>query len=87
MKIPLFFDTEFVDIKTGRLTPFGRNLINQLLDQLQKNASDEGIVMPSLSSDNIVNLSKSVDGTIVYDSTNNVYKGKQNGVFRTIQTT
>lgn len=87
MKIPVFFDADFVDIKTGKLSVFGRNLINQLLDQLQKNYSEEGIVVPSLNTDDINGLTKSVDGTLVYDSTLNVLKIKKNGSFKTIMTT
>lgn len=86
MKIPVFSNIQFVDKATGYLTDIWGKMLNQLFDQLQKNVSDEGFVIPSLSTDDILKLTNAVDGTLIYDETLNVLKIRKNGVFTTIQT-
>jgi len=86
MKIPNFIDVPFVEKDTGRLTPVWKFLLEQLFLQLQKNVSDEGFVIPSLSETDIGGLVQAVDGTIVYNKTTNTLQVRQSGIFRTITT-
>lgn len=91
MKIPTFMHTRIVD-DNGIMTPMWKMLFIQLFDQMQLNLSDEGFVVPSLDHVDIVKLEKpfelggSVDGTLIYDRTNNLLKVKQNGDFKNINT-
>lgn len=81
MKIPNFIDAQFVDKNTGNLTTTWRFLLNQLFTELQQNVSEEGFVVPKLSTTDIAKLTKAVDGTLIYDNTTNVLMIRKSGVF------
>jgi hypothetical protein len=69
-------DNQVVD-KDGILTPDWELYFTQLTQALQTNYKPEGLVIPPLSASNITNLggiSESI-GNIIYDSTNNLFKG------------
>lgn len=85
MKIPNFINNKFVD-ENGMLTETWRMILNILFDQMQKNVSEEGFVIPSMTEENIALLINSVNGTLIYDKTNNLLKIKENGIFKTIST-
>jgi len=86
MNIPNFIDSKIVEAN-GLLTAGWKFLFMQLFDQMHKNLSNEGFVIPSLPTTKIDKLSKSIDGTLIYDSTLGVLKIKQNGSFNIISTT
>lgn len=67
---------QFVD-NDGRLTPEWFLFFQQLTLALQVNFKSEGIVVPPLTAANIANLGNVVGaiGNIIYDSTNNQFKG------------
>jgi hypothetical protein len=86
MKIPNFINTAFVD-GNGVLTDVWGKTLNQLFDQMQQNISEEGFVIPSLTTTDIARLVNAPNGTLIIDSTLNVLKVKLAGTFRTITTT
>lgn len=86
MNIPNFVQEKLVDEK-GHLTDSWRLVITQLLNELQKNAGNEGLVSPSQPETTIANLTASQNGAMVYDSTNNAMKVNINGIFKTITVT
>jgi hypothetical protein len=49
MMIPNFIDVQVVDPKTGKFTAQWGVIFQQLFTQLQSNASDQGLVVPSQS--------------------------------------
>jgi len=74
MNIPNFEDVPFVD-KNGLLTDAWKNILQQLFQELQNNVSNEGIMIPQQSAANIIILTTTESiGSIIYDSTNNVFK-------------
>lgn len=74
--------------KRYMMHPAWHDFLSQLTIELQNNASNQGIVIPQQSQDNIVNfLNPQKFGAMVYDSTNNLAKININGVYRTITTT
>lgn len=83
MNVPNFVQDKLVD-SNGNLSDSWQLVITQLLTELQKNFSNEGLVSPSQSATNIANLSNSTNGTLVYDETNHAMKVNINGVFKTI---
>lgn len=83
MNIPNFLNEKIVD-KEGYLTAPWQNMLIQLITELQKNAGNEGLVMPSQTAANIALLTNSSNGTLVYDSTNNIPKVNVNGTFKSI---
>lgn len=86
MEIPSYLEAQVID-ENGRFTPVWQRIMQQLLQELQINLSDEGIVMPSQSAANITVLTTAaVNGTLVYDSTNDLPKVNVAGVFKTILT-
>lgn len=69
-------DDKIVDAK-GELTAHWKLYFDQLTMALQTNYKPEGIVVPPLSATNIGNLGNTNGsiGNIIYDNTNNVFKG------------
>ena len=80
MKIPNFLDIRLVDEK-GFITDEWRQILEQLFQQLQKNVGDEGFVVSSQTATNIALLNL-VNGTIIYDSTSNEFKGMKAGTLQ-----
>ena len=69
-------DNQVVD-KNGEITPAWNLFFQQLIMALQTNFKPEGLVIPPKSAADIANLgnvSESI-GNIIYDNTNNVFKG------------
>lgn len=69
-------DKQMVD-KHGEITPHWDLFFQQLVMALQTNFKPEGIVVPPQSAANIANLGNTSGsiGNIIYDSTNNLFKG------------
>jgi hypothetical protein len=87
MKIPNFEDMQVVT-KDGFLTSEWRQILMQLFTELQKNASDEGLIAPSQPTANI-NQFTGIDknGAIFYDSDTNQLKVNLNGVIKIVTVT
>lgn len=87
MNVDNFVHEQMVD-ENGYLTYSWALWFNQLINQLQKNVGPEGYVVPSLEATKIAQLTgpSTQDGTLVYDSTNNLLKVRIAGVFKTVQT-
>lgn len=86
MKIPNFANDKFVN-ENGIMTTTWANIINQLITELQINLSNEGYVLPGLTTTQIndltdVNKSK---GAMVYDETTNEFKVNINGTWKVVQ--
>lgn len=86
MQIPAFEQVKFVD-EQGMLTPTAEQMLKLLFQQLTQNVGTEGFIIPSQSAANIALLTNSANGTILYDSTNNTFKGLVAGVFKTFTLT
>lgn len=68
-------DRQLVDNK-GEITPQWELYFSQLTTALQTNFKPEGIVFPQQTSSNIgLLIGQSSVANIIYDSTNNVFKG------------
>ncbi len=87
MNTPNYTHTALVD-KNGNITPEWRVLITQLLQELQINFGDNGLVVPQQTTTNITTLEPdSKNGTLLYDSDTDELKVRLNdGTFHTIQT-
>lgn len=85
MNVPNYQNTQAVD-KNGYFSSPWQMILNQLLTQMQNALSDEGFVVPSQSASEIAKLTNSPNGTLIYDSTNNLLKVKIGGTFRTVTT-
>lgn len=85
MNIPPFINSKFVE-KDGTLSSYGKYMMQQLITQLQTNAGTEGIVTPAQPATNIALLNSSQNGTLIYDSTNDLLKANIAGTFQTIVT-
>ncbi len=87
MNIPGFLEGRVVD-KDGFFTPVWREIMRQVLTQLQINFSDEGYLLPQQPTANVVqlNTTKSL-GAILYNTDTD--KGMINiaGTFKEIVTT
>lgn len=81
--IPSFDDIQVID-ENGFWTPEYKAIIQLLFNSLQSNIGNEGVVIPSLTSSEISQLKKSSNGTVVYNSTNNVLEANINGEWREI---
>jgi len=68
-----------------RMHPAWNLFFRQLQYELQKNLSEESIVLPQQSTSNI-SLLTNYTGGIIYDNTLNVGKINLNGVWKTITT-
>lgn len=86
MLVPTLVQQQVVDEK-GFLTPQWRQFFEQLLQNMQQSLSDEGFLIPPQSAANIALLTDSPNGTIIYDETNNEFKGKKAGSFMTFTLT
>lgn len=86
MQIPAFEAVKFVDEK-GMLTPAAEQMLKLLFQQLTLNVGTEGFTVSSQPASNIALLTNSANGTIIYDSTNNQFKGLVAGVFKTFTLT
>ncbi len=89
MMVPTFLDEKMVD-ENGKLTPSWRGRFDQLFSQLQQNFGPEGVVVPNVAAQNVADLSKSGNGTMLYSKdatnpTNDKVQVKINGVFKTVQ--
>ena len=80
MLIPAFDNVKFVD-ENGFLTPEWRSILEQLFQAMQANLSNEGLVMPSQPIANINSLTKSANGTFIYDETDDLPKVLVAGVW------
>lgn len=85
MNVPNYQNTQAVD-KNGYFSSPWQMLLNQLLTQMQIALSDEGFVVPSQPASEITKLTNSSNGTLIYDSTNNLLKVNINGTFKTVTT-
>lgn len=86
MNIPNFIEAQVVD-EDGKFTDVWRNLMIQLLKQMQVNLSDEGLVIPSQSTAHITTIQTGApNGALLYDSSTDLAKVKIAGTFRTITT-
>lgn len=93
MKIPTFTDQPIVDAETGRATVYMQQLLDITFQQMQRNLSDDGFVIPSQSTTAIQNIVSGSNpnakgpGTIWYDTTLNKFVGNENGVLVYFNTT
>lgn len=72
----------------GTLTDSWKTFFDQLVLALQTNFKSEGIVIPPLTATQIASLTGTAsNNNIVYDSTNNVFKGNENGTWKTFTLT
>lgn len=86
MKVPTISNQPIVD-KNGNLTDQWRTIFNQLLDQMQANVSDQGLIAAKQSTDNINKIaSTNMNGAIWYDTTTNTFKVCINGIVKTLAT-
>lgn len=80
-------DTKFVD-ENGNIESDWRLYFEQLTATLQTLLKPEGYVIPPLSAADIALLiADASKNNIVYDSTNNLFKGNINGVWKTFTLT
>jgi hypothetical protein len=63
MMIPNFIDVKVVDTTTGKFTSEWGVIMQQLITQLQTNASDQGLVAPSQSNANMIIIQ---DATVTF---------------------
>lgn len=85
MKIPNFANDRFVQ-ENGNMTTVWANIINQLITELQLNLSNEGYVLPQLTTTQISELTDAdkSKGAMVYDSTTNEFKVNINGTWKVV---
>ena len=77
----------FVD-KNGYLTPEAQLFFDQLILTLQTNFKPEGFVIPPETASNIALLTATAsNNNIIYDSTNNQFKGNIAGTWKTFTLT
>lgn len=85
MKVPPITRQVFVD-KDGFLSSPNQQMFDVLFQQMQNNLSDDGLVAPSLTTQQITQVASPTNnnsmpnGTIWYDSDTNELKFKKNGV-------
>lgn len=86
MIIPNFQSTPFVD-KSGNLTAAWQLIMQQLIQQLQKNLSNEGYTLPQQDAAHIATLNTAAStGNLIYNSTTNTAMVNLNGTYKTITT-
>jgi len=85
MAIPVLENIKMTD-ERGYLTPEWRNILQALFDMLQVNFSEEGLIMPSQTADDITTIAPITNGTMIYDSTNKLAKIVIDGALKTITT-
>jgi hypothetical protein len=90
MLVPTYEDGKVIETEDGPnkgyWTSAYRNLILNLLQEMQRTLSEEGFVPPSLTAADIALITQPANCQIVYDDTNNLPKICVNGVFKTIAT-
>jgi hypothetical protein len=87
MNIPNLIKTPFVD-KDGHLTPTAWGILTQIINQMQKNLSNEGYITPQQDTTTItsrLNNSRST-GALLYNSDTNKLMVCENGTFKTVTT-
>ena len=78
---------QFLD-KEGRITPVWALFLDQLILALQTNLKPEGFVIPQETAANIALLTGLTSvANIIYDSTNNEFKGNIAGTWKTFTLT
>lgn len=70
----------------GYFTTAWRLIFTNLLIEMQRTLSNEGFVPPSLEACDIAKLVNAENGTLIYDSTNDLMKVNIAGTFKTIVT-
>lgn len=87
MELPTFPQGAIVD-EQGFMTPEFRNFLEFLLQNMRRDLSQEGFVIPSQSNTNTTRLQELVEvGTLLYNSDSNQLLIKLNdGVFHAITT-
>jgi len=86
MLIPVFYNAQFTD-KNGNLTPEMQMFMDQLNQTMQDNLSNNGLVIPSITSANLALIEPEMpDGTAWLETTNNVLVIKINGALRKVTT-
>lgn len=94
MIIPQFEYEPLVDITTGNLSPEWHQWFTQLITQMTQNVGTQGFVIPQLDEDDIAAIKVAglatagavANGTLIYDSTNNLLKIWIVNDFKTITT-
>ena len=100
MKIPDLPIGAFVD-KDGTLSDVGKGFFNQLISELQTNASNEGLVAPTQTAGNLATIVANQNaagqytcqyGTFLYDVTSNSIRVAMNNgsnapIFKTVTVT
>ena len=92
MIIPTFVKQQIVDTKTGEPTPTMQNYFDNLNQQMQRNLSEDGFVIPPRSTTQIQAITDPANpnargvGTIWYDTTLNKFVGNENGVLVSFST-
>jgi len=97
MKVPSLPVDKFIDPEAKDVSEGGRSFLDVLTNEMQTNLSDEGFVIPSQSAANIATIQANtsqngkqtlLQGTMLYDSTNNLLKVAVNTgstvVFKTV---
>jgi len=86
MELINFEDTKVID-ENGYLTPGWKEILSQLIGQLQKNYSQEGLFVPPQTDTNITKLDNvKSNRALIYDETNDKLLININGTFKEIQT-
>src|ERR1700722_5729076 len=73
-------DPKIIDKTSGEINSEWYNFFQQLTLALQTTLNNEGLLIPPLAADDIALLGNNAQsvGTMMYDSTNNVFKGMLN---------
>ena len=87
MFIPVFFDVKFVK-EDGFLTSETQIYNDQLNQALQNGLSDNGWTLPLITAANLVLIAPDMaNGTMWYETDNNLFVVKVNGALRKVTTT
>lgn len=76
-----FLNSPLVD-KNGVPTPVTKSMFTQFFTQTQQNLSNQGYVIPTVTSDQLAGLQNRPDGTLLV--CNNELLIKLNGVYKTV---
>lgn len=88
MQIPVFADVPYFDKKDGGLTDSALLYQSELNQALQNGLSDNGWTVPQITAANLVAIAPSMgDGTIWYETDNNLLVVKINGSLEKVTTT
>lgn len=87
MNIPNFLDVQVID-SNGHFTGPWKEILSQLLGELQGRMSEESHIVPSQPTSKIALLnSTDYNGGLLYDSDAHKLKVNINGTFKEVQTT